>query len=77
MFVSKHIVFTIHGMGTHKTGWSKPAVKALKANALSIGYPLKLSSDFEFIEINYNHLFQEYLDPVSYTHLTLPTILLV
>ncbi len=60
--MGKHVVFLLHGMGSHESGWSRPAVKALKTNAKSISYPLKMTTDFEFIEINYNHLFLEYLE---------------
>ena len=60
--MGKHVVFLLHGMGSHKKGWSKPAIKALKANATALGYPLKLTTDFEFIEINYDHNFLDYLE---------------
>lgn len=59
--MSKHVVFLLHGMGTHSAGWSNDAISALKKNATAIRYPQSLSNDFEFIEINYGHLFDEYV----------------
>lgn len=59
--MSKHVIFLLHGMGTHKPGWSGEAVKALTANARAIQYPLSLKDDFEFVEINYGQLFDEYV----------------
>lgn len=60
--MSKHVVFVIHGMGTHVDGWSDPGVKELKDNAKAIGFPQNFSNDFEFVEINYDHLFIEYIE---------------
>ena len=59
--MSKHIVFLVHGMGSHEDGWSNEAVKEFKANARAIGYPLKIAEEFEFVEINYDHLFIDYI----------------
>lgn len=60
--MSKHIVFVVHGMGTASTGWSTSAIKALKDNAKAIKYPLDIKNDFEFIEINYDHIFLSYIN---------------
>lgn len=60
--MSKHIIFVLHGMGTHAAGWSNDAVKELKANAKAIGYPQDLNNDFEFVEINYDHVFIDYIN---------------
>lgn len=59
--MSKHVVFVLHGMGTHKKGWSNEAIKALKDNAKAIKYPLSLQDDFEFVEINYGGIFDDYV----------------
>lgn len=60
--MSKHVVILLHGMGTQTKGWSAEAVSALKKNATAIKYPRSMTDDFEFIEINYGHLFDEYVD---------------
>ena len=59
--MSKHVIFVIHGMGSATADWSKDAIKKFKANASAIKYPLSLKDDFEFIEINYDHLFLQYI----------------
>lgn len=60
--MKKHIVFLIHGMGSHSAGWSSDAISSFKANASAVGYPQDLDADFEFFEINYDHLFIEYIN---------------
>ncbi|MEM6484714.1 MAG: hypothetical protein AAF662_07005 [Pseudomonadota bacterium] len=60
--MNKHIIFLLHGMGTHEAGWSKEAVKSFKANAKAIDYPVSINDNFEFVELNYDHLFLEYID---------------
>jgi hypothetical protein len=59
--MDKHIVFLVHGMGSHEAGWSGEAVAAFKANAKAIDYPLAVADEFEFVEINYDHLFIDYI----------------
>ncbi|HEX7053444.1 MAG TPA: hypothetical protein VF211_05845 [Burkholderiales bacterium] len=60
-----HYVFLIHGMGSSSTGWSKNAKKLIedhydkKAYAFLADFPL---SDIKFVEINYNDIFDAYLD---------------
>lgn len=59
--MATHVVFTLHGMGEHKTGWSKEGVERFQEVAREIGYPEDELDSLEFVEINYNHLFIEYL----------------
>jgi hypothetical protein len=49
-------------MGAHEDGWSNDAIKEFKANARAIGYQLKIADEFEFVEINYDHLFIDYIN---------------
>jgi hypothetical protein len=62
-----HVIFLVHGMGSSKKDeWSTAAKKAIqkyydpKQYAFLDRYPFK--DTFEFCEINYNDLFEEYLD---------------
>ncbi|PLW67752.1 hypothetical protein [Pseudohalioglobus lutimaris] len=60
--MGKHVIFLLHGMGTHTEDWSNKAIKEFKANARAIGYPMSLTDDFEFVEISYDHLFLDYIN---------------
>jgi len=59
--MAKHIIFLIHGMGTHNDGWSKPTQKLIKK--LYGQYPLLSTRPFDnvftFQEIRYDNLFQD------------------
>ncbi|MFK7860685.1 MAG: hypothetical protein AB8B64_17835 [Granulosicoccus sp.] len=59
--MNRHVVFTVHGMGQHTDNWSTPGIDCFQAVADAIGYPKDIKDSLEFVEINYNHLFEEYL----------------
>jgi hypothetical protein len=61
-----HKIFLIHRMGNWMPGWSADIQKAIRSYYDSTKYQFlakwPFDNQFQFVEINYNNLFQEYLD---------------
>lgn len=61
-----HYVFLIHGMGSSATGWSQNATQIIQKyydkNAYRFLASFPLADNVEFVEINYNDIFDQYLD---------------
>ena len=61
-----HVIFLVHGMGGHKKAWSSGIQKAIQGYYDPATYAFirkyhPFKDHFEFVEINYNDLFDEYL----------------
>lgn len=59
--MAKHLIFLVHGMGTHKKGWSdqtQALIKKLYAQFPSFDN-LPFDETYEFKEIRYDNLFQD------------------
>ena len=70
--MGRHVVFTLHGMGQHDNGWSTEGVDSFFVRADELGFPKESREELEFFEINYNHLFEQYLS-LSLIHISEPT----
>lgn len=61
--MTKHLIFFVHGMGTHKKGWSDPAWKILQEAAAGYqGLPKSASfnAKFQRVELVYDTVFENY-----------------
>src|SRR5262245_33919333 len=60
-----HKIFLVHGMGDWNKGWSASMQEAIKgyynANKYKFLQPWPFDQQFEFVEINYNDICEEYL----------------
>ena len=60
--MAKNVLFLIHGIGNHKTGWSKDTQKLLSNEFARYmkhtGKSAKLKDELKFVEISYNDIFE-------------------
>ena len=57
--MAKHLIFMVHGMGDFKPGWSDGVETLMKTSFRKFMEGVAFSDEYEFIEINYNALFEE------------------
>lgn len=59
--MSKHLIFFIHGMGEHKSGWSDAAQRTLREAADQFSnFKGAFDDNYQFVELNYDPIFENY-----------------
>lgn len=56
----KQILFFLHGVGTHGSGWHKEALKAFEDTRTALGRPNDFDERYKVIGLRYDNIFEDY-----------------